>query len=149
MPKDGRSDILTTYHFYIEVQGDSWGSFRECSGLVHEQEVIPHIQSGKDGKLIIHKVPGAPKAGELTLKRALTDDMRFWAWRKEIDEGKVVSGRKNGAVVMYDQENGEIARWAFTAAWPSKITGPALNANSNEVAVEEVTLTYESLARSK
>ena len=48
--------------------------------------------------------------------------------------------RKNGSIVLYNQKNTEMARYNFVAAWPSKITGPQLNANNNDIAVEEITL---------
>ena len=97
MPKDGRSDILTTYHFYVEVQGDNWGSFRECSGLINEQEVITHTQAGKGGKISIHKVPGPPKSGEMTLKRAKKtlgaeakkDRSGSWSWALPQEERRL------------------------------------------------------------
>jgi phage tail-like protein len=37
----------------------------------------------------------------------------------------------------------EAVRWNFTNAWPSKWDGPTLNAMSNEVAIESLTITCE------
>ena len=52
-------------------------------------------------------------------------------------------------IVLYDQSDKEIARWNFEAAWPSKITGPSLNANGNDIAVEELVICHEGLKREK
>ncbi|HEU5087879.1 MAG TPA: phage tail protein, partial [Roseiflexaceae bacterium] len=37
----------------------------------------------------------------------------------------------------------------FTNAWPSKISGPSINATSNEVAIEELEMAIESYERVK
>lgn len=55
--------------------------------------------------------------------------------------GNVV--RKNGTVVLLDSQGNEKLRWNFFNAWPSKWTGPTLNAKGNDVAIEELTLTCE------
>ena len=75
--------------------------------------------------------------------------MKLWEWRKQIEDGKVTDARKNGSIVLYDQGNSEIARYNFEFGWPSKITGPQLNANNNDIAIEEVTICHEGLKRVK
>jgi phage tail-like protein len=51
--------------------------------------------------------------------------------------------RKAGSVVLLDAQGQEKLRWNFINAWPSKWTGPTLNAKGNDVAIEELTLTCE------
>ena len=36
-------------------------------------------------------------------------------------------------------------RWNLTRAWPSKWTGPGLNAKNNEIAMETLELSHEGL----
>jgi phage tail-like protein len=55
--------------------------------------------------------------------------------------------RRNASIVLYDYERGEKARFNILNAWPSKLSGPSLNANANETAVEELTLAVEKLSR--
>ena len=50
---------------------------------------------------------------------------------------------------MYDRDYAEVARWNFENGWPSKITGPSLDAGSNDIGVEEVTIAHEGLDRTK
>ena len=57
--------------------------------------------------------------------------------------------RRHGSVIMYDRNYEEVARWNFENGWPSKITGPALNAGSNDIGVEEITIAHEGLDRIK
>ena len=48
-----------------------------------EQDVIELKHNTPDGKYINKKLPGRPKAGEVTLTRALTDDNSFEKWIKD------------------------------------------------------------------
>jgi phage tail-like protein len=139
-------DALASYHFFIEA-GDVQGAFRECAGLSTESEVIEDKTADKEGKSITRKIPGRIKYENITLKRGITDDMSIWKWRKQVEDGKVEEARRNGSVVMYDQANTEVARWNFEDGWPTKVSGPSLNAGNNEIAVEELVIAIEKLVR--
>jgi len=142
-------DPLTGYHFVLEIDGITQAFFREASGLSSESQVIEYKEANKEGKTIIKKIPGVLKWGDITLKRGITDVMELWDWRKMVEDGQVEKARKNGSVVMFKQENAEVARWNFIDGWPTKIGGPSLNANNNDIAVEEVTIAHEGLKRVK
>jgi phage tail-like protein len=144
-----RVDPLTSYHFFLEIDGITQAQFRECSGLSTESQVIEYKEANKDGVTVIKKVPGVLKWDNITLKRGITDIMELWAWRKKVEEGKVDDARKNGSIVLYNQANTEVARWNFENGWPTKVSGPSLNAGSDEIAVEEVTIAHEGLIRVK
>ncbi|MDA8219097.1 MAG: phage tail protein [Dehalococcoidales bacterium] len=139
-------DPLVSFHFFVEA-GDVQGAFRDCAGLGSESDIVEYKASDKDGNSVTRKVPGRVKWENIVLKRGITDDMAIWKWRKTIEEGKVESNRRNGSIVLYNQENTEVARWNFKDAWPSKVTGPQLNAQSNEIAIEELTLVHEGITR--
>jgi hypothetical protein len=51
--------------------------------------------------------------------------------------------RRDAVVVAYDAEGRTVARYALTDAWPAKVEIGALKADSNEVAVEGITLCHE------
>ena len=141
-----RKDPLVSFSFYVEIQGAITGTFRECSGLGSETELIETKESDK-GKLRYMKVPGALKWENISLKRGITDSMDIWKWRKQVEEGKVDDARKDGSIVMYDQSNTEIARWNFHRGWPRKVSGPTFNAQSNEIGVEELEIVHEGISR--
>ena len=140
-------DPLVSAFFTIDFGGSVKGAFRECTGLGSENEVVEYKASGDKGKFVMKKVPGRMKWNNITLKRGITDAMDMWTWRKQVEEGKVTSARKDGSIVMYNQENQEIARWNFRNAWPSKLTGPTANATNNEVGIEELEVTHEGYER--
>ncbi|MGA7671538.1 MAG: phage tail protein [Nitrolancea sp.] len=144
-----KEDPLVSAWFGIEFQGQVAGAFRECTGLGSENEVVEYKASGPKGEFVIKKVPGRMKWNNITLKRGITDAMDMWTWRKLVEDGKIDDARKNGSIVMFNQEASEIARWNFVNAWPSKITGPAANATNNEVGIEELEITHEGYERVK
>ncbi len=144
-----RKDPLISAYFTVEFQGVIVGAFQEVTGLGSSNEVVEYKASGSKGQYVIQKVPGRMTWNNVTLKRGITDAMDLWDWRKQIEEGKINEARKNGAVVMYDQNGTEIARWEFTNAWPSKLTGPAADAKSNTVAIEELEIVVEGYKRTK
>lgn len=144
---DTQKDPLVSAWFGLEFQGVVTGAFRECTGLGSENEVVEYKASGPDGKQVIKKVPGRLKWNNITLKRGITDTMDMWKWRQLVEQGDMQAARKNGTVTMFNQKNEPIAKWDFTNAWPSKLTGPSANAANNEVAIEELEITHEGYER--
>jgi phage tail-like protein len=53
--------------------------------------------------------------------------------------------RRNGSVILQDEQHADVLRWNFENAWPNKIEGPALNAAANEIALESVELIVEDI----
>jgi phage tail-like protein len=137
---------LVSFHFGLDIQGKVQGFFTECSGLGSETEVTEH-KVVKEGVEVTMKIPGRLKWENIVLKRGITSNMDIWTWRKEVEDGNVDSARADGSIIMYDQTLSEVARWNFSRGWPSKVTGPSLKSDGNEVGVEELTITHEYITR--
>jgi phage tail-like protein len=142
-------DPLVGFNFEVKIEGALTGYFTECSGLGSESEVIEHKVVGQGGKEVVRKIPGRLKWGDITLKRGITLNMDMWTWRKQIEDGMVSDARKNGSIVMNDQEGNPVATWDFQKAWPSKLTGPAVKSDSNEIGIEELVIVHEYIVRSQ
>jgi phage tail-like protein len=147
MANGSRFDPLVSYHFHVEIDGITKAQFKECGGLDSTSDVIEYKEANKDGVTVIHKIPGALRWSDIILKRGITDVMELWDWRKLIEQGKVDEARKNGSIVLYNQSNQEIARWNFVDGWPSKVSGPRFSTDTNEIAIEELTIAHEGLER--
>jgi phage tail-like protein len=143
-----REDPLVGFHFAIEIQGVVAGYFTECSGLGSEHETISH-KVVVDGKEMVMQVPGRLKWENITLKRGITSNMDIWKWRKQVTDGDVSGARHDGSITMFDEHLKEVARWNFERAWPSKVSGPQVKSDSNEVGVEELTIVHEYIQRVK
>ena len=141
------TDALVAQHFTIEIGSVEIAQFSEVSGLTSEIDVIELKENTTDGRLLIHKVGGAPKPPTITLKRAKNASKDLWEWHKAMLDGRVADARKEGSVVLKDFEGAEVARYNFFGAWVSKLSTSTLKSGSNEVLMEEVTIVCESMER--
>lgn len=142
-----REDPYASYNFQVIVTNVSndgvavKGAFTEASGL--ELEVPPiEYRNGSEANTV-RKIPGLKKFTNITLKRGITGDIKFWEWVVEALNGKV--RRTAGSIVLMDENRNETMRWNFDRAWPTKYTGPTLSATKNEIAMETLVLCVESL----
>src|SRR6187431_2029455 len=114
--------------FTLKIGGaEAAGFFKEATGFDSESEVTEIKRSLPNGRTDVIKAMGNTKWGDIELKRGIDQDKSLWEWRKMIIDGKLK------AVVTYSIIN----------AWPKKYTGVGLKADSNEVAVEGITLCHE------
>ena len=143
------NDALASYHFAVEIDNTEIAQFSELSGITSEIDVIDLKENGFDGKPVQKKLPGMRKPPTITLKRAKSASMDLWNWHYAMYQGKVSDARRNGSVILYDFEYGEVARYNFINGWVSKISMGAAKAGANEVLTEECTIVCEELTRVK
>jgi len=136
-------DTSVGHSFGLEVDGIMIKQISEVSGLKMEQDVIELKQNTADGKYIIKKLPGRPKAGEVTLTRGLTGDTSFEKWVKDAHFGKMSEARKGGAIIVFDYEGQAIKRYKLTNAWPKSLEIGSLKAGDTSVLTEKIVITYE------
>ena len=138
-------DSSVGHSFGLEFDGVVIKQISEVSGLKFEQDVIELKQNTPDGKYVIKKLPGRPKAGEITLTRGLTGDKSFQDWVQKSQFGKMSDARKGGAVIVFDFEGQAIKRYKLVAAWPKGLEIGALKAGDTNVLTEKITITYERM----
>jgi phage tail-like protein len=138
-------DSAVGHSFGLEIDGVLIKSITEVSGLKMEQDTIELKANTPDGKYINKKLPGRPKAGEITLTRGLTADNSFEKWIKSAHFGKLGEARKGGAIIVFDFEGAPIKRYKIVAAWPKSLELGSLKAGDTNVLTEKLVITYESL----
>ena len=79
------------------------------------------------------------------LARGKVADQAFWTWIKKVQDGKIAEARTSGSIVLFDYAHGEINRFNFDQGWPSKIEVGRLEAGTDTVLLETVTITHENL----
>jgi phage tail-like protein len=137
-----RIDPYRGYNFRVELDNTSVASFRECSGLSMNTDSVDY-REGTDTPLSVRKLTGLRKFSNLTFKRGFTENEDLWNWYKNVLNG--VSDRRNGAVVLQDEEHNDVVRWNFTNAWICKWEGATMNATSNDVAIETIEICPERI----
>lgn len=138
-------DASVGHSFGLEFDGIVIKQIQEISGLKMEQDVIEMKSNTPDGKYYIRKLPGRPKAGEVTLTRGLTADNSFEQWVMRSHIGDMVSARKGGAIIVYDYEGAPVKRYRMTNAWAKSLELGSLKAGDTNVLTEKLTLTYETM----
>jgi phage tail-like protein len=135
-------------HFRLTLGGhEPAGAFREVSGLSSETEVTEESVPDDRGRPVVRKVPGRLKWGDITLKRGVDNNLALWNWRKQVIEQGPEAARVDGTIELLDAEGQPVATYRFRQGWPSKYTGPALNAAADELAIETIEITHEGLER--
>ncbi|ATW51861.1 phage tail protein [Streptomyces xantholiticus] len=138
-------DTSVGHSFGLEIDGVVIKQINEVTGLKMEQDVIELKQNTADGKYVIKKLPGRPKAGEVTLTRGLTADNNFEKWIKDARFGKMGTARKGGAIIVFDYEGQAIKRYTLVNAWPKSLEISSLKAGDTSVLTEKLVITYEQM----
>jgi phage tail-like protein len=141
----GEYDVSIAHSFGIEVDGIQIKHISEVSGLKLEQDVVEAKMNTPDGKPILVKMPGLPKAGEVTLVRNLTGDTSFDTWIKDSRFGQVDKIRKGGSIILYDLNSAVVKRYKLTNAWPKSLEVNALKAGDNTVVTEKLVVVFEDM----
>ena len=143
-----REDPLVAFKFGLEIEGKLTGFFTQVSGIGSETEVVQQkVVNSETGEAIIRQIPGRLTWTPVSLKRGVTSSIDIWEWRQMVVDGKIDEARTNCSVIAYSQGNEEIARWNFENAWPSKVTGPDMDAGSTDYMIEDVTIVHEGVER--
>ncbi|MEA4909123.1 MAG: phage tail protein [Chloroflexi bacterium] len=143
-----REDPLVAFKFALEIEGKLSGYFMNVSGIGSETEVIEQkITNPETGETLIHKIPGRHSWTEVSLRRGVTSNLDVWEWRKAVVQGKIEDARTNCSIVALAQDNKEVARWNLEQAWPTKVTGPEMDAAGADYMVEEITIVHEGVER--
>ena len=138
------TDPYRGFNFKVEIQGVTEGHFAQCDGLGVEIDVISYREGGNNQ--VTHRIPGAVNYCGVRLRYGLTRSTELWDWLQKVVQGSVE--RRNVSVVMLEPDGStEALRWNLINAWPSQWQGAALDAGGRELAIESMTLVFETLER--
>jgi phage tail-like protein len=135
-----RIDPFENFRFRVEIEGIVQAGFTECTGLGSHIEVVEY-REGTDNTNAVRKLPGRVTYPDIVLKWGVTTSRDLYNWHPAVINGQLQ--RRSGSIVLLGVERREVLRWNFSGAWPSKWDGPTLNAMSNDVAIESLTITCE------
>ena len=150
--------LATTYRFRVSLTpspgsgatrslGD--GGFQECSGLEMEMDVAEYQEGGNNAAVV--QRAGRAKYAKLVLKRGMfhpsggTVSSELWQWLQDTVGGVRPIRRYDGRIEVFGASQAVVARWAFSRGLPAKLVGPALNAKTGDVAIEELHIAHEGL----
>jgi phage tail-like protein len=137
------SQYVTTNRFYVEMVDKSTiaASFTECTGLSVQIKKEVYFEGGVNDQQRVRL--GHAEFADVTLKRGLTDDVEFWDWASQVFQKG--TSRRNVNILVFNQEGKIMQSWTLIGAVPVTWKTPAMQANGNAAAIEELTLAYEGL----
>ena len=140
----GWVDPYRGFNFKLEIQGVTEGHFAACSGLGVKVGVISYREGGNHQ--VTHRIPGAVEYAGVCLRYGLTKSTELWEWLQKVLRGSVE--RRNVSVVMLEADGiTEALRWNLINAWPCEWQGAPLDAAGNDLAIESMTLVFETMER--
>jgi phage tail-like protein len=136
-------NYVTTNRFYVELDNLIVASFTECSGLGVEIQKQVYYEGGVNDQQRIFLEHAS--FTDVTLKRGLTDHQDFWGWLIGVFDNAVKTQRNNVNILVFNQAGEIMQSWTLIGAIPVGWKAPALQADGNAVAIEELTLAFEGL----
>ena len=136
----GSTYPIPTYRFVVSV-GKEQMSFSSVSGLDQSVQLVKY-QDGAGG---LFQMPGQKEPLTITLKRGvMPKKSQLYEWFNAISFNRI---EKRDLSISLTNETGSelLVTWNVMNAFPTKWSGPSLDATSNEVAFEELTLAADRL----
>jgi len=143
MPPPTRVDPFSSRNFRVEIDGIVASNFLEVSGIEADVAVVEY-RTGGDKAAGTRKLPGEAKFSNLVLKRGLTTDLSLWNWMQQTLQGEV--NRRSMSVMLLNDAEQEVLRFNVKDAWPVRWSGPSLQSEIGDVAIETLEITHEGLS---
>lgn len=150
-----REEVLVGCRFYFQAEGITDKMILELSGLKSETPAAGGekvLGSGKNALNLRQCAPTRVKFTSVVVKIVATNKRDLYQWYEDCN--KNIGGRsdwsqnrKEAAIVVYDQASQPQARWTLRNCYPVSYEGPKLEAGSNDVANETITLVHEGILR--
>jgi phage tail-like protein len=140
----GRQDPELCSQYALEIDGIMSVGFKECKGIEWEAEVVTFREGGNN----YHEqhLIGPAKFKPLEIKRGfVANNGEFYEWLKSCVDpfSKKKIERVTISLVVYNESMFEVGRFNFYNAFISKYAGPTLDASSNDISFEAMTLIYD------
>lgn len=142
---------FTSFNFQVEIEVDNGGvsnpicsmMFSDVDGL--EMNIEPKtIREGGRNTGPVH-MAGGVGYGQLSLKRGMTANFDLWNWFEAVAAPGNGGLRGSADIVMLAGDGTQQAQFRLTGCLPIKLKAPALNAKDGLIAIEEMSILYESM----
>ncbi|MBS1516756.1 MAG: phage tail protein [Bacteroidetes bacterium] len=132
-----------SYHFQVDWGGSRTG-FTEVSGLDINIDVI-NYREGVNPSETSSKIPGLISYSNIVLKRPIRrNDNEFFEWINTKKLGTVE--RRDITIKLLNEDHSPVVVWKVKNSFPVKYSGPVLEANTSEIAMEILELAHEGLS---
>ncbi len=143
-----QEDAWPVPKFYFKVRiGDKGDiAFQEVSGLDAEHDELEYC-AGNSLLFSTVKMPGLLH-GDITFKKGVfKDDTTLLDYFMKIQMNTIQ--RETVIIQLLDEEHAPMFTWTLKNAYPLKLNSITMNAQSSEVAIEELVLVHEGISVDK
>ncbi|WP_209348444.1 phage tail protein [Pontixanthobacter sp. CEM42] len=134
---------MPKFYFSVDLGDGETVSFQQVEGLESESQVIEYRHSNSPA-FAPTKMPGIARVGNITMRKGMfTQSSKFWDWYEQIKMNTIE--RRTVTVALLDEVGDPKMTWTLNNAFPTKLTGSDLKAESNEIAIDTLELAYEKL----
>ncbi len=118
--------------------------FQECSNIGMEVTVAEY-RNGNEKENSVRKITGMNKSTDVTLKRGVIGSLNLYQWLNQIRNGDQ-SALRTVTIMLQNEDHTEIVQtWKLLRARIIKHVSGPMNAKGTDVAMEELTISYERL----
>jgi phage tail-like protein len=118
------------------------GSFASVTGLEATLDVLTYFEGGRNDSVL--QLPTRHSYSKLILTRGIVRDPGLFFWY-QAGRSQSLGARRDGAIVLLTPLGVPAIGWIFRGGLACGWKGPELNATSNAVAVETISIAHEGL----
>ena len=144
-PRTLEADPLMGFRFRVSIDNssDNIMGFQKVGGISKELAVIDYFENTYD---YAHKLPGRQSVGEVTFEKGMYADKKFADYYENLLKDKK---RHTVTVGIYDRFGTLKRTFTFNDCWFSKYEVADLDATSDDVLIETLTMQSEGLDTGK
>ena len=136
------------FNFLVDLgTGNTAGpeaGFQECSNIGMEVTVAEY-RNGNEKENSVRKITGLNKATDVTLKRGVIGSLNLYQWLNDIRNGNQNAYRTVTVQLQNEDHTATVQTWKLLRARIIKHVSGPMNAKGTDVAMEELTISYERL----
>ena len=132
------------FNFLVDLGDGVAAGFQEIGAISAEVEVVEY-RNGNARENNVVKLTGLGKSSNVTLKRGVIGSLDLYQWFNQVRNGDPAALR-NVTIQLQNEDHTEVVQtWKLLRARVVKFTAGPFQAQSSDVALEEIVLAYERL----
>jgi phage tail-like protein len=131
-------------NFVVQIDGHDLGSWTKCEGLGVSYDVYEYKEGGNNS--YVHRLPGRAKYDSIRLTRVVSSSTAaVMSWLISVQQSLKYATAK---ISVRDAGGEEVAAWNLSGVYPSRWSGPTLDANGRGPATETLELVHNGFLES-
>jgi phage tail-like protein len=132
------------FNFLVDLGDGQSAGFQEVSAIEASVDVVEY-RNGNAKENSVVKLTGLNKSSNVIMKRGVIGSLNLYQWFNDVRNGNPAALR-NVTIQLQNEDHTDVVQtWKLLRARVVKFTAGPFNAQSSDVALEEIVLAYERL----